>query len=393
MYNGRRAVFMGLAVAMLVSSCGRLNSSNPASDAWPGVGDLQPSSFVLHDSIFQMSSPTAFTQTAVPLAPNSGSIAAPLSAGTSPVAELAADGKTLVFSTWRYLVAPPTADSAPFQTGTQVAHPAIHALDLQTGVDRVFADGSISPVLSSSGDVAFVKGDRADYYANEPFMGTIQVQALGSEVGTTLVAKRDNYRLVGWANQTLLYYVQSEGEVLDLFAVSSGGSPHLLAEGAGVVAVSPDGLSVLVQRLGTVDSEVALVDVAEGTLLQHTSDLAAPDGTPVGALQLKGDWLGSRVVAAAVTFAGIAYLRIGEDSIVVDSIRDLGHSDLPMGVEAPRFSPDGSSVTAYAVIPPDTASGTPHAEVVTCSDSSSSCAFVAPEPTQPGAAYPIVRAS
>lgn len=382
------------ALALLVSSCGRFRESDSGKVGWRAIADLPPSSFILHNAIFQPSPTGGFTQIAVPVPATSGDVAAPLNAGTSPVAESSADGGTLVYSTWKYLITPPgPGDSTP-PTGTDVAHPGIRALDLLTGVDRLLADGAISPVVSSSGDVAFVKGDRPDYYANEPFTGSIQMQNLTGTQATTLVGNSDNYRLVGWAGQTLLYYVQREGEVLDLYALTLGGFPRLLAPGAGVVAISPDGGSALVQQLGTPDSDVALLDVASGKVLQQVKNLVAADGTPTGALALNGDWIGNRVVAAGVTFSGLVYLTVDSNGISVELIRNLGQDQLPWGLARPRFSADAASVTGYAVIPPNSNAASSHsfAQVITCADSDATCTYVAPGPDQAGAAYPIVRA-
>ena len=385
----RSIALASVLVVMLAAACGRLYDSNQRTLGWRAPGEPRLMSFVLDNAVFQFTSPTAVTRTAIPLARNSGSIAAPLSAGTSPVAQLSPDETTLVFSTWRYFGNPPTAEDPPPSTGMRVAHPAVHAFDLASGTDRVFADGAISPVVSTAGDVAFVKGDMPDYYANQPFTGTIQVQSLTSVEPSTLVSASDNYRLVGWAGDNLLYYVQSEGEVLDLYAMSVGGGARLLAEGAGVIAISPDRTSVLVQRVGTTESDLALIDIASGQLLTRAANIAAPDGSEVGALQMRGDWLGDRVVASGVTFAGIVYLQVSDSGIGLEGVQDLGDAKYPMGVEAPRFSEDGTSVVSQAVIPPQTASDTPHAEVITCSGIESPCASVVPEPGFVGAAYSI----
>jgi hypothetical protein len=275
-----------------------------------------------------------------------------------------------------------------------MARPAVRVLDLASGSDALLADGAISPVVSGTGDVAFVKGDQGDYYANVQFTGTIQVQNLIDMQPTTLVGTSDNYRLVGWAGKFLLYYVLSEGERLDLFAVAAGATPVPLAGGAGVVAISPDGTSVLVQRLGTPDGDIALLDVSSGALLQRGAGLTATDGTPIGALKMNGDWLGDRVVAATVAFPGLAYLTVTAGGITVEGVRSFGSDQLPWGLATPRFSGDGSSTTAFAKIPPamDSRGQHPFAEVVTCGALESACVFAVPDPNQVSGAYPVVRA-
>ncbi len=390
----RRVYVAVLSVALLGAACGRLTGTQPVDDTWRGAADLPRSAFVLGNAIWQTASEGIPNRLAIALPAGEGAVAAPLNAGTSPVAELSADGRMLVYSTWTYWITPPGPSSATPPSGTRVAHPAIRLLDLESGKTDLFADGAISPVISASGDVAFVKGDRGDYYANEPFLGTIQIQNLADTQATTIVGAQDNYRLVGWAGKSLLYYVLSEGEVLDLFAVTPGENPRPLADGAGVVAASPDGGSVLVQRLGTTDGDIALLDINSGALLQRAVDLVTPDGTPIGALEMNGDWLGNRVVAATVGFPGVVYLTVDSEGIGVEGIRQFGFDQLPWGLATPRFSEDGTSVTAFAKIPPGASSPSERsfAEVVTCTDAQAECVFAAPNPTDTGSAYPIVRA-
>lgn len=388
----KRLITLVSVLSLILVGCGRFSQSNERKEAWRGAADQSSLSFVLHNAAYSFTSPTSATPQPIPLSPESGDIAAPLNAGTSPVAELSADASTLVFSTWRYYGGPPAEDSPMPSTGTLVAHPSIHAFDLASGVDRVIAEGAISAVVSSDGNVAFVQGDRPDYYANEPFVGSIEVQNLTDPTGShTLVAKVDNYRLVGWAGEYLLYYIQSEGEVLDLYAMKVDGAPYLLGQGSGVVAISPDNLTVLVQRLGTTESDLALVDIASGKLVARASNLRTPDGLDVGALQMKGDWVGDEVVAAAVTFAGLVYLRISGGEITLEAMNDLGLADFPMGLDGPRFSADGASVVAQAVIPATGPKVDPHATVVTCGRLEDACSAIVPESDYVGAAYPIIH--
>jgi hypothetical protein len=398
--GGRRNVESGLWIVavlvllvLLTGSCGRLQHRAPRSTSFHTLESQSSSSFVLHNAIFTPRSAGGFVRTALPV-PAGAAIAAPLSGGTSPVAELSADGRTLVYNTWENLVPPPGPAQTPPPTGTLMAHPSIRVFDLQSGVDTLFADGAISPVISSTGDVAFVAGDRPDYYQNEPFTGTIMVRSLQDPKATTLVGTPQNYRPVGWAGSTLLYYVEGEGEALDLYSAGIGATPRLLATDVGVVAISPDESSVLVQRLGSGEGDVMLLDVSSGAVLQHASALTTPAGTPTGALELNGDWLGNQVVAGGTTFSGLIYLTVDSEGIRAERIEDLGTDALPWGVANPRFSADGTSVTAFAVIPATSKSASAHsfAKVVTCYGSSTTCTSVAPEPGQAGAASPLVQA-
>jgi hypothetical protein len=261
-----------------------------------------------------------------------------------------------------------------------------------TGTDSVIADGAISPVLASDGRVAFVRGTRPDYYANERYLGTIEATALDDPtVASTLLSTPGNYRLVGWAGDSLLYYVLGEGETLDLFAIEAGSAPRPLGIGAGVVAISPDGRSVLVQRLGTTESDLALVDIATGELIARASHLANPGGADVGALQLGGTWFDDEVVAAGTTFSGLITLNVMPNGIVLRGVTALSTEEFPMGLNHPSRTPNGQAFVAPAVIPATGPSDHPHGEIVICAVPLTACTSVAPDPTFVGAAYSVVR--
>lgn len=387
-------VFGVLFVLSLVA-CGKVIGQSEAP-GWDPISPPGPGSFVLADALYQPGA-TALQRSPLTVPTSGAHVASPLSAGTSPVAIPTPDGTGLLLSTWKYYGGPPSPGMEP-TTGDRLAHPAIWLLNLETGAQSLVADGAVSLALSMSGQVAYVRGDRPDYFANEPFEGTIQVRSL-EDLSTIqmLVPEVDNYRVVAWAGNSLLYYKLRDGGSLDLYRVREGEAPRVLGEQTGVVAVSPDGKNVLVQHLDSRDADLDLLDVATGQALASVQDLRDSSGAPVGALLLQGDWRGDTIAAAASAFSGLVFILVSpEHSLSVSRTLDLGRSRLPWGLQDPRFSSDGSTVTAVAIIPPkDLAASTrpSFTQVVTCRQVASTCSYVTPLPDQSAQAFPVSNPS
>jgi hypothetical protein len=309
-------------------------------------------------------------------------VAAPLAAGNSPLAVLEPDGRTLVYSTW--VAEGPTDDSA--QSGTPGGRPSIRLLDLRTGRDRPLVYGAVSFAVSASGSIAYVRGDRPEYLQDVAYTGTIEeVRPGASGPPVTLVGASRNYRVAAWAGRSLLYYVEGDGESLDLFVVAEGARPRLVARSAEVVAISPDGAAVLVQSDQYGPAGLALYDVATGRELAEVDRLRDEQGRTLS-LGMNGDWYGSLIVAEAS--ADLVYLRVDGDRITVERTVDLGIDRLPWGLETPRFSTDGLAVTAFTIDP-----NAMDAVVIRCPALSDECTLTVPNPSAGVFADPIFNPS
>ena len=116
----------------------------------------------------------------------------------------------------------------------------------------------------------------------------------------------------------------------------------MLAPGSALVAISPDGAQVFVER-GPAEGRpsVRVLSVANG------NEAAALDLTrvdpAVGTVDYAGDWRGDRVVAASAS--GLVVFRVGKSSIALDqAVRIPGP-----GIAEPRFAGRSQRhVTAWA---------------------------------------------
>ena len=137
-------VFGVLFVLSLVA-CGKVTGQSEAP-GWDPISPPGPGSFVLADALYQPGA-TALQRSPLTVPTSGAHVASPLSSGTSPVAIPTPDGSGLLFSTWKYYGGPPSPGTEP-TTGVCVAHPAIWLLNLETGVQSLVADGSVSLALS-----------------------------------------------------------------------------------------------------------------------------------------------------------------------------------------------------------------------------------------------------
>ncbi|GIU99799.1 MAG: hypothetical protein KatS3mg014_1415 [Actinomycetota bacterium] len=167
----------------------------------------------------------------------------------------------------------------------------------------------------------------------------------------TVAAAR--YVVVAWAGDRLLVYRESEGEWLDLLVLDGPGEVRVLAPGANLVALSPDGERVLVSQGGL----ASVLEVATGRELAAL-DLEHPSvgGEPLGQIAYGGSWVGGRVVAEGGP--GIVALRVAKTSVEVEETLALPEQSFPMPPHEPRFiDPAGTRVVAWAPVPLDGGSG------------------------------------
>jgi hypothetical protein len=138
--------------------------------------------------------------------------------------------------------------------------------------------------------------------------------------------------VAGWAGPTLLVYRVRAGEALDVFALDGPSSRRVLASNAGLVAISPDGTSALVEHgPDTGPPRIELLEVSSGAKLASL-DLTTVDPS-VGVVGYAGDWQGELVAASSAS--GLALFRIAGRRIqLARTMRAAGGQ----GLAEPRFA-------------------------------------------------------
>lgn len=351
-----------VAVAGLIWSMTLLAPSNRTGVRTmpPGAGAPAASSFVIPGGYLERAALAAKLnmRSSVQL---KESMAAPLSAGTSPVAILG-QGGTLVYASWKLY--PSLAAAQSILPGQVEGRPSIRALNLASGSSSLIVDGANSFALS--GDrLAYVLGTTPDYTNSKPYLGTIHVRNLGDPAtDVVLEGSEADWRIAAWAGDTLLAYQQGEGESLNLFSIKPDGSRSLTAANSGLVAVSPDGTQAAITSLEQ-GAILTIVDLATGAVVSSLNGAGALAGNVSGGLMARGDWDGSRIVAALRDRPGYAIVTTAAGVLAPTSVQELDQASFPWGVATPTFADDGA-VTLTAFTPGGRWGGTRGGHVLTC---------------------------
>ena len=264
----------------------------------------------------------------------------------SPVAVPSPDGQSIAYNTFSYLISIDPEKSWSQQgvhPGDAVGTPSIHLVDLASGNDTVLANGAFSLAWRADGAIAYFQGQSDNYYADQPFLGNVMVRQTVGAAPEPWTNDPDRYIVAAWAGSRLLVYRESEGEWLDLLAFDGPGQSRVLASGADLVAVSPDGSQILASQPGV----ASLIDVGTGKTLASL-DLGQVDpvtGQPIGHLAYGGSWVGGEI--AVEGGPGLVLLGVTGSSITVMDAIALSPSVFPMPAHEPRLSADGARIVAW----------------------------------------------
>lgn len=340
------SVWLLVSVLLTVTACGRLTGAHRINAPRAGSkyaslspGDATPPMpFVSGSTIVGLPGNTSL---ALQTAPAGG-----LAGWLAPVVVPSPDGQSVAYNAFTYLVSVDPEKSWSQQgihPGDAIATPSIHLVDLASGSDTVLADGAFSLAWRADGALAYLQGQSETYNADQPFLGNVVVQPSQGAPPEPWTNAPDRYIVVAWAGSRLLVYRESEGEWLDLLAFDGPGKSRVLAPGADLVAVSPDGSQVLVSQ----DGVASLIDVGTGKALA-TLDLGQSDpvtGQPIRYLSYGGSWVGDQI--AAEGGPGVVLLRVTGSSISLTDAIALSPNVFPMPPHEPRLSSDGSTVVAW----------------------------------------------
>ncbi len=258
----------------------------------------------------------------------------PLAGWLTPVAVPSPDARYVAYNAWHQLREDDSAlswEDQGISAGDPLARPSIRLHDLETGSDRTYVEGGFSLAWRSDGAIAYFKGAEPEYRAGVRYVGDVFVRDSVDGEALRWTPKTDRYVVAAWAGSTLLVYRVGAGEALDVLAFDGRGERRVLASNAGLVAISPDGASALVEHgPETGPPRVELLAVSNGAKL-GSLDLTSVDPS-VGVVGYSGDWQGDLV--AAPSASGLALLRVAGGRIeLARTIRAAAGQ----GVAEPRF--------------------------------------------------------
>ena len=267
----------------------------------------------------------------------------PLAGWLTPAGVPSADGRYLAYNAWKELRPDDPALSwsdQGIEPGDALATPSIRIYDAAGDRDEVLEDGAFSVAWHSDGALAYFKGVERDYRAGVMYVGEVVVRSSLEAKPRVWSTEPGRYIVAAWAGPMLVAYREHEGEALDVVVFDGPGKMRVLAPDSTLVAVSPDGAQVFVERgpaLGR--PSVHVLNVATGDTIAAL-DLAKVDPA-VGSVSYSGDWLGRRVVAPSAS--GLAVFRVGARTIRLEQALPVEAS---RGIAEPRFA-DTDRVTAW----------------------------------------------
>lgn len=304
-------------------------------------------------------------------------VIAPLTGSLTPLAVSTPDGAYVVYSAWRQLARIRTDERGQgLSTGDAVGVPSIRLFDMRTGKDALLATGAAAPAVSTTGALAYLAGDTSVVRQNVDYTGRIVVADSVNAKPRVWTSHAERYLPYAWAGSTLLAYRNvPESEGTDLYALTGPDSSRLLATGAYVVAISPDGTEVLTS-VGT--RMLERIRVSDGAV-EDSVPLDASSGPH--ALMYGGSWRGDRIVANS------------DRGLVVVNVRGGLHVEsqfatpFPHGIAEPVFT-DDTHVEGWADLPNQdtTATSTDEAAyanaLVECDLATASCTVGSPSPAR-----------
>jgi hypothetical protein len=357
-----RLTILLCVLAFAASACGSARTERGAQPPDP----RPPAVYTVGRTLLGLPGHESVTLAAAPVTPLAGWL--------TPVAVPSADGRYVAYNAWRELREDDPALSWKDQgisPGDPLARPSIRLHDLESGTDRKFVDGGFSLAWGEDGAFAYFRGAERDYRAGITYVGDVFVRHSVDGPARRWTEKSGRYVISGWAGGTLLVHRIGAGEALDVLALDGPGKRRVLASDAGLVAISPDGTSALVEHgPESGPPRIELLSVANGAQLASL-DLMSVDPS-VGVVGYSGDWRGDLVAASSAS--GLAIFRISENRI--ELARTLRAAP-GQGIAEPRF------VGASRVI--GWTSSSSGGAFVDCDRASGRCARAVPMPAARGA--------
>jgi len=271
---------------------------------------------------------------------------APLTGWLSPVLVPTADRRTFLYETWRQSRADDPASSwasQGIQLGDPLGVPEIRRVDTLTGADTLFETGATSPMISTDGRVALVRGATREFVAGASYTGTIMVRATLDAPSVAWTQPNARYAAAAWAGARLLVYRIGEGESLQLVALDGPNAVRALGSGT-LVAVDPTATFAFTAQSDAATPQVSVVRLSDGAVV---STLSIDPSLGIDFVSYAGGWTSDLVIARGG--AGLVLFRVGDTSISIADVLGFDATAFPSGTIQPRFAKtDGTEITTWA---------------------------------------------
>jgi hypothetical protein len=284
---------------------------------------------------------------------------APLVGGDGPVATASRDGRLVAYATWAWARGVDWSKTFADQgiaTGDELATPTLRIHDTHGNRERTLEPGTFGAAWRADGALAYVRGEPAAYRANTPYLGNVVVRNSPTADPIRWTDSPGRYRVVGWAGERLLVAHGVEGGAADAEVLDRPGALRLLAAGAAVLGIAPDGqralLSVGIPGDGGVRLSLrSLADSTEKASLPLEVVTDPVTARPLQWVAGPASWLGEHVVVSSD--AGLVILRVTTTSIAVEQILHVDLDRFSKGsIYEPRFADAaGRTLVWWADVP------------------------------------------
>ncbi|HEX6699149.1 MAG TPA: hypothetical protein VF101_00305 [Gaiellaceae bacterium] len=354
--RGRRLrISLGVVAAVAVAATALTVSLFPAAAGSPPSGPLQITDgaataagvYVAGDDLAGPESANADLRRGRQKLPAAAS--APLVGGDGPVATPSPDGRLVAYGTWTWTRAidwSKAFDEQGIATGDPLGTPTLRIHDTHGNRDRALEPGTFGASWRADGALAYARGDPASYRANLPYLANVVVRSSATAEPVPWTQDPDRYRVVGWAGRRLIVARGQEAEAADAEVLDGPGEIRLLASGAAVIGISPDGRQALVAVGTPGDGGVTLslrgvADSREAARLPLASAQDPVTGRALAWVSGPGSWVGDRVLVSSD--AGVVVLRVLAASIEVEQVLHVDLERITTGsIYEPRFTDDAA---------------------------------------------------
>jgi hypothetical protein len=264
-----------------------------------------------------------------------GRVHAPFAGTLSPAAVLdPSSTKMLAYNSWRN------------------ARPVVRVRDLDSGDESLVDQGAFSIAWSEDGALAYFKGLRRRVRNPETYRGDVVVRAPGAKRPVRWTKKPGRYVVAAWARGRLVVH-RRRGLFTDVVVFSGPRRSRIVAKGAALVALSPDGSRAFVADRADPAPVVRVIELRGGSEVARLSLANERDPTtdrPPSYVAYSGSW--TRDVVVAAVGGGIGVFRIEERSIELDQLLGLNPDFFPVGVDEPQGDASGRYVVASVELAP-----------------------------------------
>ncbi len=214
--------------------------------------------------------------------------------------------------------------------------------------DPVLDQGAYSPVWGHDQGLAYFKGVTARVDDPARHLGHVVVRASPRSQRVRWTSRPGRYIPTAWAGGRLI--VHELGDAGRTLLVFDGPKRRrVLAERAGLVALSPDGSLAFIAKEPRPDPSVAVVDISRGRELARFrfSDNVDQQGeAAIGYVADSGAWTGD-IVIAAVTH-GLAIFDVSGSRIKLEQLLWVDPDAFPTGLTEPKSDATGRYIAVGA---------------------------------------------